>query len=151
MARGQFEARVVIGLWDQVEIRPLGCRRGGVHGIDHILILMRAGDRENRGETGADDVGFIAHAAGDDDAAIFGNRFTDGFEAFLFGAVEKAAGVDENDIGPGIIGGHGIAIGAQPGEDAFAVDERLGTAEADHADLAGGGEDDGVSHVRTRA
>ena len=45
-----------------------------------------------------------AHAAGDDHPAIFGNGFTDGFKALFLGAVEKPAGVHENDVRALIIG-----------------------------------------------
>ena len=38
-------------------------------------------------------------------------------------------------VGAGVVGAHRIAVGAQAGEDALGIDQRLGTAEADHADL----------------
>ncbi len=104
---------------------------------------MRAGDRQHGGMRGADGLGFLAHAAGHDHAAVLGDRLADRLQAFLLGAVEKAAGVDQYDIGAGIIGAHGIAIGAQPGEDAFGIDQRLGAAQADHADLLLLGQDGG--------
>ena len=47
---------------------------------------------------------------------------------------------NEHDIGAGIVGGHLIAISAQLRQDAFAVDQILGTAERDHADARRGGE-----------
>ena len=94
---------------------------------------MRAGDGEHIGEALHDDVGFIAHAAGDDHPAILGHRLANRLEALLLGAVEKTAGVDEHDIGAGIVCRHVIAVAAQLGQDALAVDQCLGTAERDHA------------------
>ena len=49
--------------------------------------------------------------------------------------------VPQADIGAGIIGRHLIAVGAQLGQDALAVDQCLGTAERNHADARRGGED----------
>jgi hypothetical protein len=49
----------------------------------------------------------------------------------------KAAGVDQHDVGAGIVGLSAIAVGAELGQDAFAVDQRLGAAERHHADLGG--------------
>ena len=46
-----------------------------------------------------------------------------------FGAVEKAAGVDDDRVGPGVIARKLVAFGAQPRQNAFAVDERLRAAE----------------------
>ena len=105
-----------------------------MHGLDHGFILVRAGDGEDFRELGADQVRLVAHAAGDNHPAIFGNRLADRGKAFLFRAVEESAGVDQHNVGAFIVGRHGIAIGAQLGQDAFAVDQRLGAAEADHAD-----------------
>ena len=135
MARGELDATVVcIRLRDQIDERPLPRRRGFVNRFDHRLVLMRAGHREHTRELGADCLGLVAHAAGDDHPAVFGNRLADGGQAFLLGRIEEPASVDQHHVGPGIVGAHRIAVGAQPGEDAFAIDQRLGTAEADHPD-----------------
>ena len=84
---------------------------------------------------GADRVGLLAHAPGDDHAAIFGNRLADCGKAFLLGGIEEAAGVDQHHVGTRIVLGKGVAIGAQTGENALGIDECLGAAEADHPDL----------------
>ncbi len=108
---------------------------------DDGVILLRPGDREHCREASADDFGFVAHAAGDDDATVLGDCLADRGKAFLLGRIEEAAGVNQHDVRAGIISGHLIAVGAQLGEDALAVDQRLGTAERDHADARRGGED----------
>ena len=64
-------------------------RRRLVNRGDDFLILLRAGDREHVREARADDVGFLAHAAGDDDAAVLGDGFADRLEAFLLGAESR--------------------------------------------------------------
>ena len=134
MARSQLDVRVR-RLRDQVDERALRWRCGFVHGLDHGFVLVRAGDGQHGGELRADQLRFAAHAPGHDHAAVFGNRLANRGQAFFLGGIEEPAGVDQHDVGPGIVRAHGIAIGAQPGEDAFAVDQRLGTAQADHADF----------------
>ncbi len=79
-------------------------RHGGVDGVEHLFVLVRAGDGEDAGVMGADIVGLGAEAAGDDDAAVFGERLADGIEGFGLGGVEKAAGVDDDGVGAGVIG-----------------------------------------------
>ena len=131
MARRQLEA--LFG--HQVE-EAIG-HRGQVlmHRIDHILVLVRPGNGQHRGVGLADQLLLDAQAAGNDDATVFVKGFADGFERFLLGTVEKAAGIDQHDIGAGIVAAEGVALRAQGGHDAFAVDEGLGAAEADEADF----------------
>ncbi len=53
---------------------------------------------------------------------------------FRLGAVKEPAGVHDYRIGALIIGADGVTFGAQAGEDAFTVNQRLGATEGDHAD-----------------
>src|SRR3546814_9662422 len=100
VARGELQpAPVVPKTGNQIDERTLRRRRGVVNGVDDLLILMRAGDGEHVGEAGADDVGFAAHAAGDDDAAVFCHRFADRVEAFLLRRIDETSGVDEHHVG----------------------------------------------------
>ena len=99
------------------------------------LILMRARNRQNIGKAGADDIGFVAHAARHDDTAIFRDSLTNGFQAFFLCRIEKTARIDEHDIGTGIIGRQAIAVCTQFGENPFAIDQRLGATKRYHADL----------------
>src|SRR5215471_18986245 len=55
----------------------------------------------------------------------------DGGERFRLGAVEKAAGVDHCEVGAGMGTSEFIALRAQAGHDALAVDQRLRAAERD--------------------
>ena len=137
MARCQADAR---GGQQVDEWIGAGWHRG-VHGIENLLVLVRAGHRQNPGMRAGDIIGLGPETAGDDHAAILGQRFADGFEALGLGAVEKAAGVDDHRVGAGVIGRNAIALGAQPREDALAVHQRLGAPQRDHSDrgLAGAG------------
>ena len=131
MAGRQLQPRV----GHQVQIGAGRHRRGDMDGADHLLILVRPGDGEHVGEALADDVGFLAEAAGDDDAAILRDRLADRLQALFLGAVEEAAGVDQHHVRTCVVGAHRIAVGAQAREDALGIDQRLGAAERDHADL----------------
>ena len=109
-----------------------------VHGVDHLLVLVRAGDREHARMRGADARFLDAHAAGDDHAAVLGHRLADRLQALGLGAVEEAAGIDHDDVGAGVVRRDLVALGAQLGEDALGIDQRLGAAERDEADLRRG-------------
>ncbi len=110
-------------------------RQNAMHGLDDRFILMRAGDGENVGMRFADQRFLGAQAPGDDDLAIRAKRFADGLEAFRLGAVEKAAGVDDDDVGAVIGRREAVALRPEGGQDAFAVDQRLGAAETDKTDF----------------
>ncbi len=112
-------------------------------GADHLFVLVRAGDREHLGEFGADDVGLVAHAAGDDHPPVLGDRLADRGEALLLGRIEEAAGVDQDDVRLLVIGRQLVAVGPKLGQDPLGIDQSLRAAERNHADLGRGGEDGG--------
>jgi hypothetical protein len=107
---------------------------------DHLLILGGAGDREYLGEAVADQLGFLAHAAGHDDAAILRDRLADRRQALLLGGVEKAASIDQHHVCARIIGRQRVAVAPELGQDTLGIDQGLRAAERDHADLGRGGE-----------
>ena len=106
-----------------------------MHRVDHALILLRAGDRQHLRKPVGDLLRLVTHAAGDDDLAVLVQRGADRGERFLLGAVEEAAGVDDDEIGSGMLAGELIAFRAQPRDDALAVDQRFRAAERDEAHL----------------
>jgi hypothetical protein len=57
----------------------------------------------------------------------------------LLGAVEKAAGVDDDDIGAVVLARQLIAFRAQPGNDALGIHQRLGTSQRNKTDFGRGG------------
>src|SRR4051794_27713864 len=79
----------------------------------------------------ADRIGLGTHAAGDDHLAVFIQRGADRLEGLGFGAVEETAGIHDDRIGAGMRARELVALGAQPRQDALAVDERLRAAETD--------------------
>ncbi len=108
-------------------------RRGAVHRVEHAFVLLRPGDGEHVGVFRRDLLGLGAHAAGDDDLAVFGERIADCLQRLRLRAVEEAAGVDDHHVGALVLAGERIALRAQPRDDAFAIDQRLGAAERDEA------------------
>ena len=79
-------------------------------------------------------------ASGDDEfpglaAGLVGGHLKDGVDRFLLGAFDERAGVDDDDVGVlGAAGEFGSGAREQAHHD-FAVDEVLGAAETDEADL----------------
>ena len=114
-------------------------RQRAVHGIEHAFILLRSGDRQHAGIGGLDLLGLGAHAAGDDDLAVLGHRLADGAEQLLLGAVEEAAGVDDDQIGAVMLARQLIALRAQPGDDPLGIHQRLGASQGNKADFGRGG------------
>src|SRR5690606_30242008 len=112
-------------------------RRGVVDGAHHFFVLLGAGNGQYGRVHVADDGFFDPHAAGDDDAAVLGDGLADGVQRFGLGAVDKAAGVDNDHIGVVVFGCNRIALGAQLGKDALGIDQRFGTTQADKAHFFG--------------
>ena len=115
----------------QVGERIVLRRRGTMHRLQHAFVLLRAGDGEHARMHGGDFFRFRAHAAGDDDLAVLGHGLADGGERFRLRAVEKAAGIDDGEVGAGMVARKLIALGAQPRDDALGIDQRLRAAERD--------------------
>jgi hypothetical protein len=74
-----------------------------------------------------DQVVLDPEATRDDDLAVLGERLADRVERFLDRGVDEAAGVDDDEVGAGVVLGGLVALGAQLREDALGVDERLRT------------------------
>ena len=81
VARGQGDAAG----GQQVDERVGRGRHGGVDGVQHGLVLMRASDGEDFGVVFADIIRFRPQAAGDDDATVLGQRLADGLQRFRLG------------------------------------------------------------------
>ena len=109
-----------------------------MHGLEHALILLGAGDREHAGMGLFDLFGLGAHAAGDDDLAVLGHGLADRGEQLLLGAVEEAAGVDDDEIGAVMLARKLIAFRAQPRDDALGIHQRLGTSKDTKLTLGAG-------------
>ena len=119
----------------QVEERIVDRRCGPVHRVEHALVLLRAGHGENVRVALGDRFWLRPHAPGHDDLAVLRQRLTDGPQQLLLGAVEKAAGIDDHQIGAVVLGREFVAFRAQARDDALGIDQCLGAAERDKADL----------------
>jgi hypothetical protein len=75
----------------------------------------------------SDDFLFDTQAPRDHDFAVLGERLADRLERLLDRGVDEAAGVDDDEVGTGVILGGFVALGAQLREDALGVDQRLRT------------------------
>jgi hypothetical protein len=74
-----------------------------------------------------DEVLLGPQATGDDDLAVLGERLADRMERFLDRGVDEAAGVDDDEVGAGVVLGGVVTLGAQLRENALGVDQRLRT------------------------
>jgi hypothetical protein len=99
-----------------------------VHRLHDAGDVLRAGDGEHRRMRVPYLAFLCAQAPGDDHLAVAGERLADGAERLLDRGVDEAAGVDDDEVGAGVVGRGGVALGAQLREDALRVDERLGAA-----------------------
>ena len=62
-----------------------------------------------------------SQAAGNDDLAVLGQRLADGAERLLDRGVDEAAGVDDDEVGAGVIGRGEVALRPQLGEDTLGI------------------------------
>ena len=122
---------------EKVDEGVLTRRNGAMDGLHHALVLLRAGDREHAGKCMCDLFRLCPQAAGHDHLPVLIEGLANGGKRLRLGAVEKAAGVDHDEIGAPMIAGKLIAFGAQPRNDTLAVDQRLGASERDEAHLGG--------------
>ncbi|MNV70252.1 hypothetical protein D3C71_1632050 [compost metagenome] len=100
-----------------------------MHGAHHFFILLGAGHGQHAGVHLADHRFLDAHAAGDDDFAVLGQCFADGFQRFRLGAVDESTGIDDDDVRVVVFGRDFVPFGAQLRQDAFGVDQGFGTAQ----------------------
>src|SRR6185437_5744529 len=104
-ALGNLEIRVVPrrqldAFWrHQIEEGIVLRRQRAMYGVEYALVLLRSGNGEHAGVHFGDGLRLRAHAAGDDDLAVLLERAADRLERFRLGAVEEAAGVDDDQIG----------------------------------------------------
>jgi len=74
------------------------------------------------------DAALRPQAAGDDDLAVLLQGFADGVQRFLDRGVDEAAGVDDDEVGAGVVGRGDIALSPELGEDPFGIYECLRAA-----------------------
>ena len=95
-----------------------------------------AGDGED-GRVGVADAALVgAEAAGDDHPAVLCERLADRCQALGLGAVEEAAGIDDDRLGAGVVGRDRVALGAEPGRDRLG--DRLFVLDHEDSALAHG-------------
>ena len=71
----------------------------------------------------------------DNHLAVLGQRLADRAERLLDRGVDEAAGVDDDEVGAGVVGRGGVTLGPELGEDSFGIYKCLGTAERNKPDL----------------
>ena len=99
-----------------------------VHRRHYASGVVRTGHGEHSGMSALHHAVLRSQATGDDHFAVLGERLADRVERFRDRGVDEAAGVDDDEVGAGVIGRGGVAFGAQLREDALRVDQRFRTA-----------------------
>ena len=89
---------------------------------------MRSGNRKNRRMRFLDYAFFCPEASGDDDAPVLGQRLADGVERLGDRGVDEAAGVDDDEVGAGVIRRGDVTLGPELGEDPFGIYKCFGAA-----------------------
>ncbi len=123
---------------DEVEKRIVrrGCRL--VHRRDDALVGLGTRDRQHVREPVADLLGFRAHAARDDHLAVLRHGLADRIEGLGLGAVEEAAGVDDDHVGSVVLLRKLVALGPELRDDALGIHQRLRAAERNERDFRSG-------------
>lgn len=125
MARSELEAL----LRHKIEKWIFGGRHGFVHGPHDGFEILRPAYPAKVWEFSQDRFRFRAHAACDNDLAVFrGGRANRG-KRFGLGTVEKAASVNDNRRRVLMRVGEFVTLRAQTANDPFAIDKRLGAAK----------------------
>ena len=99
-----------------------------VHSAHHAVGVVRSGDCQDRRVCLFDDIAFRTQTPGDDNLAVLGERLADGAERFFDRGVDEAAGVDDDEVGAGVVGRGDIALSPELGEDPFGIYECLRAA-----------------------
>ena len=143
----ELDTRHAKGIGHQVDKRVVRLGQVSVDGVHHLLRGVRTGDGEHAGVHLADQIAFGAgditlffgaQTACDDDAAIGGQSFANGVQAFFDGIVDEAASVDDDQVRAFKGFGGLVAFSVQLGEDQLRVGQCLGAAQADEADFGDG-------------
>ena len=100
----------------------------------HLIGGMRPGDGEHRRMRFYNDVALGAEAAGDDDLAVFVECFANGVERFFHRCINKAAGVNDDQIGIFVARRNLVAFGPQLGQDTLGVGAGLWATQTDKTD-----------------
>src|ERR1700730_7054043 len=97
--------------------------------------ILRAGDPTKVRKSFQDRFRLRAHAAGDDDLAVFRRRRADRGQRFSLGAIEKTTRVDDDRRRVPMRLGELVTFRAQAPDDPLAIDKGLGTTERDEGNF----------------
>ena len=97
--------------------------------------ILRAGDPTKVRKFFQNRCGLRAHAAGDDDLAVFRCRRADRGKQFGLGAVEKTAGIDDDRRRAPMRLGEFVTFRAELPDDPLAIDKGLGAAKRDEGNF----------------
>jgi len=131
----ELYARLAKAVGHQIDERVMWFGQMRVHRIHHLLRSVRPCDSQHAGvhlhhQVGAAFCLACAQAACDDDLAVLSQGFANGVEAFFHSVINKAAGVDDDQISASKSFRGLITLGAELRQDQFRVGQSLGTSQA---------------------
>ena len=138
VSRREFDTGNAKALWHQIDKRVVRLGQVQVHRVHDFLRGMRAGDGQHFGVHLAHQiitvaVGACAQATGDDNASVVGQGLANRVQAFFHRIIDKATGIDDDQVGTGKGFGGLVALGAQLGEYQLGVGEGFWAAQAHKA------------------
>ncbi len=102
--------------------------------IQNRLVLMGSGHGQDGWMRTGDVFRFCPETTGHDYPTVFCQGLANCFEALGLCTVKKSTGVYDHGICSAVVGRDCIALCAQPGENAFAIHQRLWATKRDHTD-----------------
>src|SRR6056297_2662479 len=118
---------------DQVDVGIVRPRQVRIDRAEYRLGLVRAAHTQHARVYRLYVLGLRAHTAGNQHTTICVQRIADGFERFGLGRIDKAAGIDNDEIGQCMVVDQPIALLSQTGDDLLGVHQGLGAAQTDQA------------------
>ena len=110
----------------QINERVVRFGQVNVHSLHHFFSRVWAGYSKHLGvQAGNQLLAFIAifrtQAAGHNHLAVGVHGLADGVQAFLYGAVNKSTGVNNDQVGPFIGGGHVVPLYLELGQNSLGI------------------------------
>ena len=111
------------------------CRRQmRMHMLQHFISGMRAGDRQHLRMILANQRLTLAQTAGDNHLAVLGQSLANGFQRLFNRRIDKAAGIDDHQIGVLVRRRDNIAFSTQAAHDLLGINQRLRTTKGHQPD-----------------
>ena len=90
-----------------------------MHVLQNLIGGMRTGNRQHARMRVADNISLCPKTTGNNNLAILGQCLANRVQRFFNGGIDKAAGIDDHQIGTFIRRRNQVTLGTQSGKDLF--------------------------------